>query len=269
MLREWLKKSGRGILLAACLLLAWSSISIRALDENTQASSPPAVLSGDQIWMSSIPFGLKVYVMPMDTAPGKKDEEGYVQVKETHDIFQPKNLKGTTPFFLKGLPKGWVMIGVKPVTWLTRELESIGADPTFDCICFVTPLAKSMTSWIDDYRKGIGELDGGVVYAIDNDPQKRRYITILVTDKSSDLAEIEKKYPEDNHFFFDDTAAMETLNEKLGDTGVFSAEEKTKALSMAHRGGKVVVTKGDVRIVLDVEDHGKFTAMLLVNVPKK
>lgn len=268
MLKERNKKLVIGMLLASCLLLSWSNVLVRALDEHAQAGSPPAVMSGNQVWISSVPFGLNVYVMSLDAAPSKAVEDR-TQVLDTHDIFKPQNLKGTTPFLLKGLAKGWIMIGVKPVTWMTREGEIRALDPTLDCIYILTPLQKMTWQWFNDYRKGIGELDGGVVYDLEIDPQRRRYITILAIDISSDLAEMEKQYPAEAHFSFDDDAAMQTTQESLGGTGIFPAEEKAKFLAMAHRGGKVVIPKGVIRIVLDVEDHDKFRAAVLKNDPKK
>jgi hypothetical protein len=122
----------------------------------------PKLASG-QLWVSSIPVGMKVYVAPVSVDPQfgeKTDSRALRFVTGTHPLVTAKYRRGSTPFVVENLsPSEWYFVGVE------QDLASRDPSLRTELVVFPDQPGKSM-DWLIKVVRGQVHQRGTAVYAI-------------------------------------------------------------------------------------------------------
>jgi hypothetical protein len=216
-------------------------------------------LEPGELWISSVPTGLKVYLLPA---------EGSVVLDS---LCSNKNLKGITPVSIKVEP-GYYMIGIERLYPFIKSYNPIGGD-TWETLL---GLKKGEYPWYPDKndikKEGISiqiKMMSGIMF-----DQGRlvgctlvKYFTIQKkTDVSSSklialhflkntpLDSLNQIYPKGNNFSFSDGPLIEILSSK----GI-TQQEVNIILQLLHRGGKIALTGKDKNtIVIEIIGENKW-----------
>ena len=194
----------------------------------------PVSVSGDQVWVSSIPAGAEVYLQPL--TPGEPP---------SHST-SSDDYKGKTPLQLT-IPPGtyWIELALNAevfseyfsAPYENVQFENDGA--VSEALLF-RPFDLSQKRRVLRY------------YRLAKEPDQGEMIIALFHPRGVPLNRVEPLYPREAHFDIgpDVLPALEAAAEA-------SEDERGPLLDMLRRGGKVVWTKGDdYRVALEVGPDG-------------
>ena len=194
----------------------------------------PVTVTGDEVWVSSIPVGADVYVQPYqrDTLPS------HTTLPDAH--------KGKTPLQLT-LPPGAYWIEVA----LDAEVFASYFSPPYDDVQFERDGAASEALIFKPFTPG----DKRRVlryYHLEKQLNQGETVIALFHPRGVSLERVEPLYPSDEQFQF----TPETLPRALPQSQL-SPEQRTSLIRLMRRGGKVLWSRdNDYQMALEVQPHG-------------
>lgn len=225
----------------------------------------PSVGPND-MWISSIPPGMKVYVAPeAEEAEAEQSsaEEGWTPLLAEHYVISDKNLKGTTPIRLRNVNPGNYLVAIAPIAILDRELNSTGtADPTMTIKALVRFFPLASPQDMEAIRSGRVNPEGAFVYSIRKEPDESKPVIILAIPDESSAEVLDSLYPKGQNFEFDNEALKEDLRQRH-----VSESDIPSCLELLHRGGKVRVKRGDLRWIVEITGNNTWNIDMQAKLP--
>ena len=210
-----------------------------------QRQSLPAQSQQDTLWIASVPAGLKVYLVPdSETAADKKEENDRVPLVEKHSVVEERNFKGVTPLTLR-VASGKYLVAVAPVMLLDKNYQTGQVDP------ILRPRAMVAFESPKDPKSFQDGLTGAVIYPVEKLNGITQKLVLLAQGSDATLDTLEATYPTGNNFSFDNDFVSKKLIEANIPQGDLS-----RVLSLLHRGGKLMLVRGDIRWGIEVSNDG-------------
>ena len=237
--------------------------------QKTGTSKPPEQKKDkDVIWIHSVPSGLDVYLAPdTESSPSeqKPDDAGWTTVVENHPVIDKRFLKGKTPVLIHNVSPGKYLLGIAPVKLLDKQ-GPCDCDATLKAKVFVSfvPLTSDL---FDNVRSGRIVVKGAVVYSITKEVVDPQRVVVLAIPQDTVIDALDPFYPPNPSFSFDEVLLAKELTE--ASHNVLPEGEIQKTVSLLRRGGKVILTKGDVRFLIEILSDGKWAIKLQARVPKQ
>jgi hypothetical protein len=214
-----------------------------------QRSTPAPPNQQDTIWVTSVPAGLRVYLAPDVETVTEKKEEGWAPIVEKHAVIDKRNLKGVTPLTLRAAP-GKYLLAIAPVVLFGTKDQGNQIDPTVAPRVLVS--FDSLNLLIGPTGRPIEKvLSGAAVYPVEKLPGVPRKLVFLAVSGDLTLDALETIYPKESSFAFEESAVARKLTDMKIPEG-----DVSRVLSLLHRGGKVVLVRGDTRWKIVVSEDG-------------
>jgi hypothetical protein len=207
-----------------------------AVPEKPKSGFPE--LGEDEMWVSSVPTGLDVYVG-----------------SDTETLIEPGNIIGTTPLIFKRTEEH-KFVAVAP-----EDIDAQWADKLID------PHPEKLERTTADI------FASSVTYKIVEDEGERRLIIAFVYDlekldrntlislfqwSKDPLSTYEDIFPKEETFRFDE----ETMRMALSNLGITDEATVSKAMEYLRRGGKVAVNREDDFITIELLSDDTFQLQL-------
>jgi len=194
----------------------------------------PVTAADDEVWVSSIPAGADVYVLPYDA-----------EQLPAHST-DPKAHQGTTPLRLTLAPgQYWVEVA------LDAEVFASYFSPPYDDVQFEQDGAASEALIFKPFVPG----DKRRVlryYRVEKQPQKGERVIALFHPRGVELERVAPLYPREEQFSFDPEELPLALQPPQ-----LPAEMQAPLVSLMRRGGKAVWNHdGNYQVALEVQSDG-------------
>lgn len=221
------------------LLPLWVLMGCEPLYQTYSFTEPrpttlPVTVAADEVWVSSIPTGADVYVLPYDA-----------EALPVHST-DPEAHRGTTPLRL-ALPPGQYWIEVA----LDAEVFANYFSPPYDDVQFEQDGAASEALIFKPFVPG----DKRRVlryYRVEKQPQQGERVIALFHPRGVSLERVAPLYPTEEQFQFDPEELPLALQPPQ-----LPAEAQAPLVNLMRRGGKAVWNKdGDYRVALQVQAEG-------------
>lgn len=221
------------------------------------ADSAKSAIRSRQMVIYSIPDSLEIYFKKLDP-DDLYNPEGSSRIYmgfDEHELFNPENMKGKTPFEINDLDSGLYLVGITPVEFHDADLNWQCEDPFLRPVGFVSSIPDLYNDIYEIQRKlKAGELkqEGAIMYRIEKVENEHK-VAIILAHEDITLEEYDEHFPRDKNFHFD----AERLTEELGDKNqsyFLSDEELKKAVELLQRGGKLIIDKANLRLTAEIKD---------------
>jgi len=240
---------------------------IKKYPDALYADSARNKIESRQIAIYSIPDSLNIYL----GLPEVLIKDGYVKIDdviERNKFFKPEYKKGITPLKINDIDSGRYIIGVMPVEFWDSELKNQCFDPFLKYLVFVSSFGwgrfntNSMSDIKEKLKSGELKQEGGIVYITDKEEYKLNTVIILAKENIT-LDEYDIYYPKDNNFIFNSIKLKQDLHSK---NALLSDKELEKTIELLHRGGKIILNKGDIRSSIEIIDSLNWNIVTEANV---
>lgn len=215
------------------------------------------------ILVLSVPSGLKVY-FGSDSGGGGADEKGWVSFEEEHPIIAETNLKGVTPVLIRNVKPGRYLIGIAPILLIDSTRSHKETDPTLPAKAFVSATKLPAAAFGGERFEGI---KGAAVYSVIRESTAAQRVIVLAVRDDATLEALDSIYPRETNITFDEAKYAGELKERT--LTLFTDEEAKRVIDLLKRGGKVVVTRGDLRFLSEIALDGTWTIKTQVRAPGK
>jgi len=226
-------------------------VSLTFLLSGALQEPPAAATVQDELFVATVPAGLKVYLSP-DADAGKtarRDPEDGTPLVEKHEAIDESNLKGVTPLSLSLTP-GNYLLAIGPIMLFDENYRIGTIDPSQDARAFVSfePLGPKVAA---SFKDG---LTGAAIYEVTKHPSARQVVVVLACGWDTTLEMLEADYPKGANFSFDDLQLRKDLIEaKLPDSDL------DRVIALLSRGGRVWLPRGDLGWSVAIDSDGKAT----------
>lgn len=232
---------------------------LEAFAQNNNKKMPQ--LNDNQLWISSVPLGLDVYMAPLDRLiinPEKILEDKWAKLydRENQKVYfdDQKYYKGKTPILINNVDEGEYIIAFGPIEFWSRKYN----DPTLEKIAEVSsvPLIPENFPKLED---GTLIQEGLSAFYIKKETHTAKSI-ILMNIKDYSLENMNKLYPDSINYNID----REKLKTELLDNNLvknqFNDQDLNNAIDFFERGGKVCYTsKNNVsRLIIEIKGNNEW-----------
>jgi hypothetical protein len=212
------------------------------------------------ILVMSVPSGLKVYFGPDNGE--RSDQEGFVPIKTTHPIITQKYFKGVTPLLIRNVKPGNYLLGIAPLKILDRNCNKGNIDETLTEIAMVSskPLPIPLSPPLKE------EIYGAIIYSINRETKDPQRVIVIAVPQNASLTEMDFLYPVIPAFQFDESMFLKELKQRT--KTLFTEDEHQKIIKLLSRGGKIILTTGDIKLVSEITLESKWTIETYLRKPK-
>jgi TonB family protein len=215
------------------------------------------------ILVLSIPAQLKVYWGPDEQKETQleKEKSNLVPIKKSHPLIEEKNLKGETPLLLQDMNPGNYLLGIAPIIALHPNFKRGDIDNTLTVNSIVV-----FGGVPTGYPPPKEASKGAAIYSITKKENTPLRVIVLAYSQDAGLEELKPLYPADDVFQFDEQGFLADLKKQTAT--LFSESQSNDIVSLLHRGGKIVVTFGDIKIMSEIKVDQTWELKTLARIVK-
>jgi TonB family protein len=213
------------------------------------------------ILVLSIPGKLKVY-FGENTEKKEPEKTQWVPMKESHPLIEEKNLKGETPLLLQDIKPGNYLLGIAPIIALHPNFKRGNIDNTLTVNSIVV-----FGGVPTGYPPPKEASKGAAIYSVTKKENTPLRVIVLAYSQNAGLEELKPLYPADNVFQFDEPGFLADLKKQTAT--LFSESQSNDIVSLLRRGGKIVVTFGDIKIMSEIKVDQTWELKTLARIVKK
>ena len=216
------------------------------------------------ILVLTIPAQLKVYWGPDDQKDTQleKEKSSLVPIKKSHPLIEEKNLKGETPFLLQDIKPGNYLLGISPIIALHPNFKRGNIDSTLTVNSIVV-----FGGVPTGYPPPKEASKGAAIYSVTKKENTPLRVIVLAYPQDAGLEELKPLYPADDVFQFDEPGFLADLKKQTAT--LFSESQSNDIVSLLRRGGKIVVTFGDIKIMSEIKVDQTWDLKTLARINKK
>ena len=197
------------------------------------------------ILVLSVPGKLKVY-FGENTDKKEPEKSGWVPMKKSDSLIELKNLMGETPLLLQDIKPGNYLLGIAPIIALHPDFKRGDIDNTLT-VNSVVVFGGVPTGYPPPKEAS----KGAAIYSVTKKENTPLRVIVLAYSQDAGLEELKPLYPADDVFQFDEQGFLADLKKKTA--GIFSETQANDIVSLLRRGGKIVVTFGDIKIMSEIK----------------
>jgi TonB family protein len=212
------------------------------------------------ILVLTIPSKLKVY-FGENTDKKEPEKSNLVPIKKSHPLIEEKNLKGETPFLLQDIKPGNYLLGIAPIIALHPNFKRGDIDNTLTVNSIVV-----FGGVPSGYPPPKEASKGAAIYFITKKENTPLRVIVLAYSQDAGLEELKPLYPADDVFRFDEPGFLADLKKKTA--SIFSETQSNDIVSLLRRGGKIVVTFGDIKIMSEIKVDQTWELKTLARIVK-
>ena len=250
------------ILTIIAVLLA-GSCSGDAPRVNTAEGLKKALSETDpgSILVLSVPNKLKIY-FGENTEKKEPEKTQWVPMKKSHPLIDEKNLKGETPLLIQDMKPGNYLLGIAPIIALHPNFKRGNIDSTLTVNSIVV-----FGGVPTGYPPPKEASKGAAIYSITKKENTPLRVIVLAYSQDAGLEELKPLYPADDVFQFDEPGFLADLKKQTAT--LFSESQSNDIVSLLRRGGKIVVTFGDIKIMSEIKIDQTWELKTLGRINKK
>jgi TonB family protein len=212
------------------------------------------------ILVLTIPSKLKVY-FGENTDKKEPEKSSWVPMKKNHPLIEEKNLMGETPLLLQDIKPGNYLLGISPIIALHPNFKRGDIDNTLTVNSIVV-----FGGVPSGYPPPKEASKGAAIYSITKKENTPLRVIVLAYSQDAGLEELKPLYPADDVFRFDEPGFLADLKKKTA--GIFSETQANDIVSLLRRGGKIVVTFGDIKIMSEINVDQTWELKTLARIVK-
>jgi len=250
------------ILTIIAVLLA-GSCSGDAPRVNTAEGLKKALSETDpgSILVLSVPNKLKIY-FGENTEKKEPEKTQWVPMKKSHPLIDEKNLKGETPLLIQDMKPGNYLLGIAPIIALHPNFKRGNIDSTLTVNSIVV-----FGGVPTGYPPPKEASKGAAIYSITKKENTPLRVIVLAYSQDAGLEELKPLYPADDVFQFDEPGFLADLKKQTAT--LLSESQSNDIVSLLRRGGKIVVTFGDIKIMSEIKIDQTWELKTLGRINKK
>lgn len=207
-------------------------------------------MNPDQMWLSSVPLGLKVYLAPVavDGSFAQMQKRsmgnGWISTERSHPAVDKAYYRGETPVLLERVPPGHYLLAV------VQKQSPATLDPTLKTIVLVSSDLSS--DWGKKFRAGDLEEPNPVIYLVKKEPDHPSSIVVSAVDLDQSIVELRALYPDGQNFVFDEDRLRAELNAHPLLKGI-DPKQLDLGVDLLRRGGKATIRNASMHARVTVE----------------